>query len=256
VLCFKVVNDIRNIATCYHKKVKRKKDYRNRRHAAGSSAKRQTPSRQTFNYLVLVRRARSPLVICGPMRGRNKCQRTRPACVIESSNSGRSQLSRVVYKCFGRLHAPNSTGPSCSRRRAGCWGPKGLMCRDRVRCWTRPGLAPWRRRCGRSLCRLLVYHFLEFIAHATAIILSLPVSSFWKASSTLLASKAEVSMKLRPFSLATKRKVQVSFVSQHRLGLHIGSLIQKSLAVSVATALRCLKSLLFPTSMITMFVSA
>lgn len=58
------------------------------------------------------------------------------------------------------------------------------------------------------------------------------VRMFWNANSTLLASRADVSIKLRLFSLAN------------------------CFASSVGTALKCLKSLLLPTSMMTMLLSA
>jgi hypothetical protein len=63
-------------------------------------------------------------------------------------------------------------------------------------------------------------------------LLNLPVKIFWNANSTLLASNADVSIKLRLFSLAN------------------------ALASSVGTALKCFKSLLFPTSIITILLSA
>lgn len=60
----------------------------------------------------------------------------------------------------------------------------------------------------------------------------LPVNIFWNAVSTLVESKADVSMKDKPFLSAN------------------------ALASSVGTARRCLKSDLFPTNMITIFWSA
>ena len=60
----------------------------------------------------------------------------------------------------------------------------------------------------------------------------LPVKIRWNESSTLLESRAEVSMKDKPFSAAN------------------------CLASSVGTARKCLKSLLLPTNMMTIFVSA
>lgn len=59
-----------------------------------------------------------------------------------------------------------------------------------------------------------------------------PVRIFWNAVSTFVESKAEVSMKDKPFFSA------------------------KALASSVGTARKCLKSDLLPTSMMTMFWSA
>ena len=57
----------------------------------------------------------------------------------------------------------------------------------------------------------------------------IPVRMFWKAASTFPPSKADVSMKLRPFSA------------------------ENDFASSVGTARRCLRSDLLPTSMMTMF---
>ena len=61
---------------------------------------------------------------------------------------------------------------------------------------------------------------------------AVPVRMLWKAVSTFVESRAEVSIKLRLFCSA------------------------KDLASSVGTALRCLRSDLFPTSMMTMLESA
>jgi hypothetical protein len=143
--------------------------------------------------------------------------RNRPACCVYCSCVFVRLINSIV-----RLF--------CLHLQEGCSDQEGLMCRDRVRCWTRLGRAPWRKRCGRSLCH--VSQLSVPYAFVSQAVLDLPVSSFWNASSTLLASKAEVSMKLNPFCTANSR------------------------ASSVGTARRCLKSLLFPTSMITMFVSA
>jgi len=82
-----------------------------------------------------------------------------------------------------------------------------------------------------------------------------PVSMFWNASSTLLASSAEVSMKERWFSARCSSNQLQQFVA--RFGIPAEGLIPaKFFASSVGTALRCLRSLLFPTSMMTIFESA
>ena len=75
-----------------------------------------------------------------------------------------------------------------------------------------------------------------------------PVRMFWKASSTLLASRAEVSMKDRLFS-----PEHVSLMPDVE---KLVNTLANCLASSVGTALRCRKSLLFPTSMMTIFESA
>jgi hypothetical protein len=75
-----------------------------------------------------------------------------------------------------------------------------------------------------------------------------PVRMFWKASSTLLASRAEVSMKDRLFS--------PEHVSVMPNVYDLLNALANCLASSVGTALRCRKSLLFPTSMMTIFESA
>ena len=82
----------------------------------------------------------------------------------------------------------------------------------------------------------------------------IPVRMFWKASSTLLASRADVSMKERLLSPAKREKV-----SQQSSGAEKGGrvcILANCLASSVGTARRCLKSLLLPTSMMTMLLSA
>ena len=71
---------------------------------------------------------------------------------------------------------------------------------------------------------------------------------FWNANSTLLASRAEVSIKDRLLSPEMCQHWIHRFSQVHVLA--------NCLASSVGTALKCLKSLLFPTSMITMFESA
>jgi hypothetical protein len=91
----------------------------------------------------------------------------------------------------------------------------------------------------------------------------------WKADSTLEASNAEVSMKERPFS-AGSHQLRPQIVSakrpakgtrSHPLPFHSPRVIPpdslaNAFASSVGTALRCFKSLLLPTSMMTMFWSA
>ena len=85
-------------ATCYRKVVK-KRDYRNRRHAAGILGKTPDAVAANLQLLVLVNRAKSSLVL--------------PAGVGDvgvsglpvSSNPptpGRSQMSRVLYKVLQR----------------------------------------------------------------------------------------------------------------------------------------------------------
>jgi hypothetical protein len=74
----------------------------------------------------------------------------------------------------------------------------------------------------------------------------------WKAPSTFEASSADVSMKDRPFSAAKKNPESES----NYIGKWIEDSLENALASSVGTALRCFKSLLFPTSMMTMFESA
>ena len=79
----------------------------------------------------------------------------------------------------------------------------------------------------------------------------IPVRMFWNASSTLLASKADVSMNERLLSPAPCQPLvsdPVKRCRQYELA--------NCLASSVGTALKCLKSLLFPTNMITIFASA
>ncbi len=78
----------------------------------------------------------------------------------------------------------------------------------------------------------------------------IPVKIVWKADSTFEASSADVSMNDSPFStnifgqhLGSKRKMKACVP-------------ENAFASSVGTALKCFKSLLFPTSMITMFESA
>jgi hypothetical protein len=181
-----------------------------------SVAKRQTPSRQTFSYSSS---STAPNHLsCCPLVGVGGRRCVRPACVIESSTPGRSQMSRVLYKVL-RFVPTSNTGLTSLHLREGLKDPEGLMCRDRVRCWPRPGRAPWRRRCGKFLCRLSAYRILILMLMLTRLRRSFnaPVSSFWKANSTLLASKAEVSMKESPFSLAkllAYAENRVSIVSQ------------------------------------------
>lgn len=87
---------------------------------------------------------------------------------------------------------------------------------------------------------------------------------FWKADSTFDASNAEVSMKDRPFSAAisSARYSQASVMCFRRGGSlypprrHnrvVHHSLAKAFASSVGTARRCFKSLLFPTSMMTIF---
>jgi hypothetical protein len=80
-----------------------------------------------------------------------------------------------------------------------------------------------------------------------------PVKMFWNASSTLLASRADVSIKDKWFS-----PVHGSINKRSLFGVirQDQCILAKDLASSVGTALRCRKSLLFPTSMITMLASA
>lgn len=79
---------------------------------------------------------------------------------------------------------------------------------------------------------------------------AIPVRMFWKASSTLLASSAEVSMKERLFS-PIERKCQRQTMQACK-----ENSLANCLASSVGTARRCLKSLLLPTSIMTMLESA
>lgn len=84
-----------------------------------------------------------------------------------------------------------------------------------------------------------------------------PVRMFWKASSTLLASKADVSMKERLLSpgecqLTSSLSNYLDNCQCHR----VRHVLANCLASSVGTARRCLKSLLLPTSMMTMLESA
>ena len=78
-----------------------------------------------------------------------------------------------------------------------------------------------------------------------------PVRMFWKASSTLLASRADASMKERLFS-----PMMVSMLAHDQVKSTPPDVLANCLASSVGTARRCRKSLLFPTSMITMLESA
>lgn len=81
-----------------------------------------------------------------------------------------------------------------------------------------------------------------------------PVRMFWNASSTLLASRADVSMKERWFSPGFQLS---AFRTRRCRGQReAGDILAKALASSVGTARRCLKSLLLPTSMMTMLLSA
>ena len=81
---------------------------------------------------------------------------------------------------------------------------------------------------------------------------AVPVRMFWKASSTLLASKADVSIKERLFSPGRTTVSSSSMFPRH--AMHY--VLANCLASSVGTARRCLKSLLFPTNMMTMLESA
>ena len=74
-----------------------------------------------------------------------------------------------------------------------------------------------------------------------------PVKMVWKADSTFEASSAEVSMNDKPFSAVESMVSVVQGQAHGKEGLPA-----KLLASSVGTALRCFKSLLFPTSMMTM----
>lgn len=80
----------------------------------------------------------------------------------------------------------------------------------------------------------------------------LPVKIRWKDNSTLVASSAEVSINERPFSAISLKHEHFSFSTIFLMD-HLPA---NCLASSVGTALKCLKSLLFPTSMITIFESA
>lgn len=71
----------------------------------------------------------------------------------------------------------------------------------------------------------------------------------WKADSTFDASSAEVSINESSFS-AVRKSASEPF-SHNRFDI-----LAKDFASSVGTALKCFKSLLFPTSMITIFESA
>ena len=79
-----------------------------------------------------------------------------------------------------------------------------------------------------------------------------PVRMVWNADSTFDASSADVSMKDRPFSAVRVRRM--SEVALHENDEGYGP--ANAFASSVGTARRCFKSLLFPTSMMTMFESA
>ena len=72
----------------------------------------------------------------------------------------------------------------------------------------------------------------------------------WKADSTLEASNAEVSMKDKPLSTVTLALEQRANHGEET------DAPEKVFASSVGTALKCFKSLLFPTSMMTMLESA
>lgn len=78
----------------------------------------------------------------------------------------------------------------------------------------------------------------------------IPVKMVWKADSTFEASSADVSMNDRPFS-AREQELD----GLHRL-LEKSHAPEKAFASSVGTARRCFKSLLFPTSIMTMLESA
>jgi len=69
---------------------------------------------------------------------------------------------------------------------------------------------------------------------------------FWNASSTFEASRAEVSINDNEFSAT----------HQYIITAGIWRLPAKALASSVGTALKCLKSDLFPTNIMTIFESA
>ena len=76
----------------------------------------------------------------------------------------------------------------------------------------------------------------------------------WKADSTLDASSADVSMKDRPFSAEIRLGMSTSDYNKTKSSE--GHAPANAFASSVGTARRCFKSLLFPTSMMTMFESA
>jgi len=81
-------------------------------------------------------------------------------------------------------------------------------------------------------------------------ICELPVRMAENASDTLEDSKAEVSMNNNPF-WAAEESIHTTSSEGVKDNPHA-----KAAASSVGTALRCFKSLLFPTNMITMLESA
>lgn len=81
---------------------------------------------------------------------------------------------------------------------------------------------------------------------------NLPLRIVWNADSTFEASSAEVSMNDNPFSAASIAQSDHKAQKEREKSNELAN----ALASSVGTALRCFKSLLLPTSMITMFVSA
>lgn len=90
-----------------------------------------------------------------------------------------------------------------------------------------------------------------------------PVKMFWNASSTLLASRADVSMNERWFSPVHEVSAWISLhalLAPHRTAPHVpggrADSLANALASSVGTARRCRKSLLLPTNMMTIFASA
>lgn len=83
------------------------------------------------------------------------------------------------------------------------------------------------------------------------------VKIFWNAESTLVESRAEVSMNERPFSAVKLKVIPWLLPQPTSMGwIRKRDVPQKALASSVETALRCLRSHLLPTSVITMFESA
>lgn len=77
-----------------------------------------------------------------------------------------------------------------------------------------------------------------------------PARMVWKADSTFEASRADVSMNERLLSAVEGKNRQLSGEEER---LHAPA---KAFASSVGTARRCFKSLLFPTSIMTMLASA
>lgn len=85
--------------------------------------------------------------------------------------------------------------------------------------------------------------------------LEVPVRIFWNANSTLLASRAEVSINERLLSPTNDLNQHLSHIV-HLLHSPRRDSLANCLASSVGTARKCLKSLLFPTNIMTMFASA